>query len=287
MKAATSLYIYTLIAFFFHLFIYCFFFNFQILLTTNQTNVLGTLVWGIFFIHTRTLNIYEFARGTYPSTMLKIPKPSNTWNHVIYFQAKSSKYAPPWFAFSTYQCNTSPVHYVRYEPDILDIFFEYSFKIPQIYSNIFLSGGREGLSAKTGGRAIQASGRSNNPGTTQASNQLLNQRWYHIWSGPTIEAFFRGQDLSDSPVFLPVHHLEHTFLLGPISFSLVGKVSMPPLGTFLIRNMYPLSLPCIMASKFWWGVGLIYNHLAVLNPINFGKLKHNHGPSHSSWAICH
>jgi hypothetical protein len=29
-----------------------------------------------------------------------------------------------------------PVHYVRYKPDILDIIFEYSLKIPQIYSNM-------------------------------------------------------------------------------------------------------------------------------------------------------
>jgi hypothetical protein len=29
-----------------------------------------------------------------------------------------------------------PVHYVWYELDILDIFFEYSFKIPRIHSNI-------------------------------------------------------------------------------------------------------------------------------------------------------
>jgi hypothetical protein len=29
-----------------------------------------------------------------------------------------------------------PVYYIRYEPDILDIFSEYSLKIPRIYSNI-------------------------------------------------------------------------------------------------------------------------------------------------------
>jgi hypothetical protein len=42
------------------------------------------------------------------------------------------------------------VHYVWYEPYILDIFSEYSLKIPQIYSNISLSGGRKGLLGITG-----------------------------------------------------------------------------------------------------------------------------------------
>jgi hypothetical protein len=29
-----------------------------------------------------------------------------------------------------------PVHYIRYKPDIPDIFSKYSLKIPQIYSNM-------------------------------------------------------------------------------------------------------------------------------------------------------
>jgi hypothetical protein len=54
------------------------------------------------------------------------------------------------------------VHYIGREPGVLDIFSEYSLKIPQIYSNmleytqiyliISLSGGRGGLLGEAGGR---------------------------------------------------------------------------------------------------------------------------------------
>jgi hypothetical protein len=58
------------------------------------------------------------------------------------------------------------VHYVRYEPDILFIFSEYSLKYleyARIYLNIFMSGGHEGLLGITNKRAIWAGGRPNNP----------------------------------------------------------------------------------------------------------------------------
>jgi hypothetical protein len=58
-----------------------------------------------------------------------------------------------------------PVHYTRREPGVLDIFSEYSLKIPRIYSNmleyiriysnilnISLSGGHGGLTGEAGGR---------------------------------------------------------------------------------------------------------------------------------------
>jgi hypothetical protein len=54
-----------------------------------------------------------------------------------------------------------PIHYIRYEPDILDIFSKYSLNIPRIYSNISLSGGREGILGITGGRVVR--GHPNNP----------------------------------------------------------------------------------------------------------------------------
>jgi hypothetical protein len=50
------------------------------------------------------------------------------------------------------------VHYILYELDILNIFSECSLKIPRIYSNIFLSGGREGLLDVTGMWAVRAGG---------------------------------------------------------------------------------------------------------------------------------
>jgi hypothetical protein len=56
------------------------------------------------------------------------------------------------------------VQYVLYEPDILNIFSKYSLKIPQIYSNISLSDGREGLSGVMDGRVVQGTDRRpNNP----------------------------------------------------------------------------------------------------------------------------
>jgi hypothetical protein len=50
-----------------------------------------------------------------------------------------------------------PAHYTRRKLGILDIFSEYSLKIPRIYSNILdisLSGGRGGLTGEAGGRAV-------------------------------------------------------------------------------------------------------------------------------------
>jgi hypothetical protein len=44
-----------------------------------------------------------------------------------------------------------PIHYAGREPGVLDIFFEYSLKIPRICSNILnisLSSGHEGLTGE-------------------------------------------------------------------------------------------------------------------------------------------
>jgi hypothetical protein len=58
------------------------------------------------------------------------------------------------------------VHYAGHEPGVLNIFFEYSLKIPRIYlnmleytqifSNISLSGRRRGLPGEVGRRVVQA-----------------------------------------------------------------------------------------------------------------------------------
>jgi hypothetical protein len=55
-------------------------------------------------------------------------------------------------------------HYAGREPGVLNIFFEYSLKMPRIYSNmleytriysnISLSGGHGGLPGELGGRAV-------------------------------------------------------------------------------------------------------------------------------------
>jgi hypothetical protein len=67
-----------------------------------------------------------------------------------------------------------PVHYAGREPGVLDIFFEYSLKIPriysnmleytQIYSNISLLGGRRGLPGEAGGWSRRAGRRIDNLG---------------------------------------------------------------------------------------------------------------------------
>jgi hypothetical protein len=72
-----------------------------------------------------------------------------------------------------------PAHYIGREPGVLDIFFEFSLKIPRIYSNmleyaricsnmleyaricsnildIYLSGKRGGLTGEAGRRAVRA-----------------------------------------------------------------------------------------------------------------------------------
>jgi hypothetical protein len=66
-----------------------------------------------------------------------------------------------------------PAHYVGHEPGVLNIFFEYSLKIPWIYSNMLehtriysntsLSGRRGGLSGEAGRRVVWAGGRIDNP----------------------------------------------------------------------------------------------------------------------------
>ena len=59
-----------------------------------------------------------------------------------------------------------PIHHTRHELGILDIFSKYSFKIPQICSNILnisLSGGCGGLTSRqVGGRSGRAGRRTNN-----------------------------------------------------------------------------------------------------------------------------
>jgi hypothetical protein len=64
-------------------------------------------------------------------------------------------------------------YYARREPGVLNIFSEYSFKIPriysnmleytQIYSNISLSGGYGGLPGEASERSRQVGRRTNNP----------------------------------------------------------------------------------------------------------------------------
>jgi hypothetical protein len=83
-----------------------------------------------------------------------------------------------------------PAHYVGHEPGILDRFFEYSLKLPQIYSVFLYQAGTEVYQTRQAGmQSRRVGGRTDNPICWDSSRHVvrswqIQMEW--TWPAPLV-----------------------------------------------------------------------------------------------------